>query len=164
MAQTVKRLPTMQETRVRSLGREDPLEKEIAIGPRSFLERKEGRKTEGKRAGRVGKGSSSFWEGRGHPGQQRWWRDQQKGPPMEGGKEEAGVPCPRSPDCPLHPRHPYIISILLLFSRVTTLMRKISASATNGLSKEPAAGGLAWTTSTHCFLEETEMGLRETLG
>ena len=31
MAQTVKRLPTMQETRVPSLGREDPLEKEVAI-------------------------------------------------------------------------------------------------------------------------------------
>ena len=30
MAQTVKRLPTMQETRVQSLGRED-LEKEMAI-------------------------------------------------------------------------------------------------------------------------------------
>ena len=30
VAQMVKRLPTMQETRVRSLGREDPLEKEIA--------------------------------------------------------------------------------------------------------------------------------------
>ena len=30
MAQTVKRLPTMQETRVRSLGQKDPLEKEIA--------------------------------------------------------------------------------------------------------------------------------------
>ena len=30
MAQTVKRLPTMQETRVQSLGREDPLEKEMA--------------------------------------------------------------------------------------------------------------------------------------
>ena len=30
MAQTVKRLPTMQETWVRSLGREDPLEKEMA--------------------------------------------------------------------------------------------------------------------------------------
>ena len=30
MAQIVKRLPTMQETRVRSLGREDPLEKEMA--------------------------------------------------------------------------------------------------------------------------------------
>ena len=29
MAQTVKRLPTMQETQVRSLGQEDPLEKEI---------------------------------------------------------------------------------------------------------------------------------------
>ena len=30
VAQTVKRLPTMQETWVRSLGREDPLEKEMA--------------------------------------------------------------------------------------------------------------------------------------
>ena len=30
MAQTVKRLPTMWETQVRSLGQEDPLEKEIA--------------------------------------------------------------------------------------------------------------------------------------
>ena len=30
MAQTVKHLPTMQETWVRSLGREDPLEKEMA--------------------------------------------------------------------------------------------------------------------------------------
>ena len=29
MAQTVKRLPTMQETWVRSLGWEDPLEKEM---------------------------------------------------------------------------------------------------------------------------------------
>ena len=32
MAQTVKRLPTMRETRVRSLGGEDPLEKEMATG------------------------------------------------------------------------------------------------------------------------------------
>ena len=30
-AQTVKRLPTIQKTRVRSLGREGPLEKEMAI-------------------------------------------------------------------------------------------------------------------------------------
>ena len=30
MAQTVKRLSTMRETRVQSLGREDPLEKEMA--------------------------------------------------------------------------------------------------------------------------------------
>ena len=30
MAQTVMRLPTMRETQVQSLGREDPLEKEIA--------------------------------------------------------------------------------------------------------------------------------------
>ena len=31
MAQTVKRLPTMQETWVQSLGQDDPLEKEMAI-------------------------------------------------------------------------------------------------------------------------------------
>ena len=31
MAQTVKRLPAMQETQVQSLGQEDPLEKEMAI-------------------------------------------------------------------------------------------------------------------------------------
>ena len=31
VAQTVKRLSIMQETRVRSLGQEDPLEKEMAI-------------------------------------------------------------------------------------------------------------------------------------
>ena len=30
MAQTVERLPTVQETGVRSLGQEDPLEKEMA--------------------------------------------------------------------------------------------------------------------------------------
>ena len=30
MAQTVKHLPTMQETQVRALGQEDPLEKEMA--------------------------------------------------------------------------------------------------------------------------------------
>ena len=30
VAQMVKHLPTMQETQVRSLGREDPLEKEMA--------------------------------------------------------------------------------------------------------------------------------------
>ena len=29
MAQTVKHLPTMQETQIRSLGQEDPLEKEM---------------------------------------------------------------------------------------------------------------------------------------
>ena len=31
MAQLVKNLPAMQETRVQSLGREDPLEKRMAI-------------------------------------------------------------------------------------------------------------------------------------
>ena len=31
MAQTVKCLPIMQETRLQSLGQEDPLEKEMAI-------------------------------------------------------------------------------------------------------------------------------------
>ena len=30
MAQTVKNLPTMQETQIQSLGQEDPLEKEMA--------------------------------------------------------------------------------------------------------------------------------------
>ena len=30
LAQTVKRLPAMQETRIQFLGREDPLEKEMA--------------------------------------------------------------------------------------------------------------------------------------
>ena len=30
LTQVVKRLPTMRETRVQSLGREDPLEKEMA--------------------------------------------------------------------------------------------------------------------------------------
>ena len=39
MAQTVKRLPTMQETWVQSLGREDLLEKEIATHS-SILARK----------------------------------------------------------------------------------------------------------------------------
>ena len=33
LAQTVKRLPTMRETRVRSPGGEDPLEKEMATHP-----------------------------------------------------------------------------------------------------------------------------------
>ena len=39
MAQTVKRLPTMWEIRVQSLGREDPLEKEMATHS-SILARK----------------------------------------------------------------------------------------------------------------------------
>ena len=33
VAQSVKNLPAVQETRVRSLGREDPLEKEMATHP-----------------------------------------------------------------------------------------------------------------------------------
>ena len=36
LAQTVKRLSTMQETQVRSLGWEDPLEKEMAIHSRTI--------------------------------------------------------------------------------------------------------------------------------
>ena len=36
MAQVVKRLSTMQETQVRSLGQEDPLEKEMAIHSRTI--------------------------------------------------------------------------------------------------------------------------------
>ena len=38
VAQTVKCLPAMQETWVRSLGGEDPLEKEMATTPYSCLE------------------------------------------------------------------------------------------------------------------------------
>ena len=38
MAQMVKRLPAMQETWVRSLGQEDPLEKEMATHQYSCLE------------------------------------------------------------------------------------------------------------------------------
>ena len=37
MAQTVKYLPAMSETQVRSLGREDPLEKEMADTHSSIL-------------------------------------------------------------------------------------------------------------------------------
>ena len=36
VAQTVNRLPTMWETRVRFLGWEDPLEKEMAIHPNTL--------------------------------------------------------------------------------------------------------------------------------
>ena len=36
VAQTVKRLPAMQETWVRSLGWEDPLEKEMATHPNTL--------------------------------------------------------------------------------------------------------------------------------
>ena len=35
MAQTVKHLPTVQEIRVQSLGKEDPLEKEMATHSRT---------------------------------------------------------------------------------------------------------------------------------
>ena len=38
MAQTVKNLPAMQETWVRSLGQEDPLEKKMAIHSSILLE------------------------------------------------------------------------------------------------------------------------------
>ena len=36
MAQRLKHLPAMQETQVQSLGREDPLEKEMATHPSIF--------------------------------------------------------------------------------------------------------------------------------
>ena len=39
VAQMVKRLPTMQETRVQSLGQEDPLEKEMATPSSTLLKR-----------------------------------------------------------------------------------------------------------------------------
>ena len=45
MAQTVKRLPTMQETSVRSLGREDLLEKEMATTPVFLLGKSYGRRS-----------------------------------------------------------------------------------------------------------------------
>ena len=38
VAQTVKHLPTMQETRLQSLGQEDLLEKEMQTNSSSFLE------------------------------------------------------------------------------------------------------------------------------
>ena len=38
VAQTVKNLPAMQEAGVRSLGQEDPLEKEMATHSRIFAE------------------------------------------------------------------------------------------------------------------------------
>ena len=46
VAQTVKRLPTMQETWLRSLGREDPLEKEMAThSSNSCLEKSHGQRS-----------------------------------------------------------------------------------------------------------------------
>ena len=39
MAQTVKRLPTMWETQVQSLGGEDPLEKEMATHSSIFAQK-----------------------------------------------------------------------------------------------------------------------------
>ena len=42
VAQMVKHLPTMQETRIRALGREDPLEKEIATHIRYRMDKQEG--------------------------------------------------------------------------------------------------------------------------
>ena len=39
VAQTVKHLSAMLETRVQSLGREDPLEKEMAINPSILAQR-----------------------------------------------------------------------------------------------------------------------------
>ena len=42
MAQTVKNLPAMQEIRVRSPGREDPLEKEMALHAWKLLDKKAG--------------------------------------------------------------------------------------------------------------------------
>ena len=43
--QTVKCLPAVQETRVRSLGWEDPLEKEIATTPGSLLGKSHGQRS-----------------------------------------------------------------------------------------------------------------------
>ena len=45
MAQRVKRLPTMQETWVRSLGQEDPLEKELAPHSSTLAEKSHGQRS-----------------------------------------------------------------------------------------------------------------------
>ena len=45
MAQTVKRLSTMLETWVRSLGQEDPLEKEMAIHSRLLTGKSHGQRS-----------------------------------------------------------------------------------------------------------------------
>ena len=45
VAQRVKRLPTMQETWIRSLGREDPLEKEMQPTPVLLPEKSHGRRS-----------------------------------------------------------------------------------------------------------------------
>ena len=44
VAQTVKRLSTMQETRVQSLGQEDPLEKEMATHSSTIAGKSHGQK------------------------------------------------------------------------------------------------------------------------
>ena len=48
VAQRLKRLPGMQETRVRSLGREDPLEKEMATHSSTLAWRIPGREEPGR--------------------------------------------------------------------------------------------------------------------
>lgn len=48
--------------------------------------------------------------------------------------------------------------------RVTTQMRKTCASATNGLSREPAADGPVWMTCIRCSPWQTETGPQEALG
>ena len=45
VAQTVKRLPAMRETQVQFLGREDPLEKEMAIHSRTLAWKSHGRRS-----------------------------------------------------------------------------------------------------------------------
>ena len=45
VAKMVKYLPTMRETRVRSLGREDPLEKEMATTPVRLPGKSRGRRS-----------------------------------------------------------------------------------------------------------------------
>ena len=45
MVQTVKNLPAMQETQVQSLGREDPLEKEMATAPVFFPGKSHGQRS-----------------------------------------------------------------------------------------------------------------------
>ena len=50
MAQMVKRLPAVQESRVRSLGQEDPLEKETATHSSTLAWKTGGRNVVGRRS------------------------------------------------------------------------------------------------------------------
>ena len=72
VAQMVKRLPAMPETRVRFLGQEDPLEKEMAIHSNTLAWKIDGRRTligyspwGRKESGTTERLHFHFWEGKG---------------------------------------------------------------------------------------------------